>query len=56
MYGTHDFFTVQAALGHYSTCKEGGGSYVGVYFNAVGEEDPAGAGYARRGNRGALVH
>ncbi|CAK8987289.1 Uncharacterized protein SCF082_LOCUS913, partial [Durusdinium trenchii] len=36
----------KAALGHYSTCKEGGGSYVGVYFNAVGEEDPAGAGYA----------
>ena len=43
-------------MGHYRSCREGAGSYVGVYFNAVGEDDPAGAGYALPGALAFGVH
>jgi len=34
---------------HYASCKEGGGSYIGAYFNAVSD---TAAGYASRGLNG----
>ena len=33
----------QVALMHYSRCREGGGSYMGMYFNGISE---SAAGYA----------
>lgn len=40
---------LQVAMAHYASCKEGGGSYIGAYFNAVSD---TAAGYASRGLNG----
>ena len=47
--GMFELDALQVALAHYASCKEGGGSYIGAYFNAVSD---TAAGYASRGLNG----